>query len=196
MKKFVILGVICSFLFGGDAFSARVSASGTGGRGGVSAPSNSATNASDAILRIEKNSGPGSSTQKSKPSGSTSARMAVTRGRGASATTVQSTSAPATTKKVNARAATTQKVVSSGTSIASATTNTVVSEECRTKYYGCMDSFCMLDNTNGGRCLCSDKNAEFDEILAQIQKLDEQSYAMATTGVERVNMGPSRPITS
>ena len=134
MKKFVILGVICSFLFGGDAFSAtRAPARGQAQKAGT--------------------------VQTAKAPGATSARAAVTRGRGASATTVQSTSAPATTKKVNARAATTQKVVSSGTSIASATTNTVVSEECRTKYYGCMDSFCMLDNTNGGRCLCSDKNA-------------------------------------
>lgn len=47
----------------------------------------------------------------------------------------------------------------------------------------------MLDNANGGRCMCSDKNAEYDSILAEIQSLDEQSYQMATFGVEQIEMG-------
>ena len=47
----------------------------------------------------------------------------------------------------------------------------------------------MLDNDNGGRCICSDKNAEYDSILAQIEELDQQSYQMATYGVERIEMG-------
>ena len=54
-----------------------------------------------------------------------------------------------------------------------------------------MDSFCMVDNTNRGRCQCSNRAAELDKVLEQIQKLDEQSYAMATEGVERINMGDS-----
>ncbi|MBR6838131.1 MAG: hypothetical protein IKM94_01000, partial [Alphaproteobacteria bacterium] len=90
---------------------------------------------------------------------------------------------------VTARAATTQKAIVSGTKIAGATSNTIVSEECKEKYYGCMDSFCMLDNANGGRCLCSNRNEDLDKVLEEIQKLDEQSYAMATSGVERINMG-------
>ncbi|MCQ2581579.1 MAG: hypothetical protein MJ170_01185 [Alphaproteobacteria bacterium] len=96
---------------------------------------------------------------------------------------------PTKTSTVTARAATTQKVVNNGTKIATATTNTVVNEECKTKYYGCMDSFCMLDNTSGGRCLCSDRNADLDKVADEIQRLDEQTYAMATTGVERIEMG-------
>ena len=47
----------------------------------------------------------------------------------------------------------------------------------------------MLDNASGGRCLCSDRHTELDKVLDEIQKLDEQSYAMATSGVERINMG-------
>ena len=47
----------------------------------------------------------------------------------------------------------------------------------------------MLDNANGGRCICSDKNAEYDAILEEIQKLGEQSYQLATVGVERIEMG-------
>ncbi len=90
---------------------------------------------------------------------------------------------------VAARAATKQKVIGTGTKVASAAKNVVVSEECQQKYEGCMDAFCMLDNETGGRCICSDKNAEFDSILAEIEKLDQQSYQMATTGVERIEMG-------
>lgn len=106
----------------------------------------------------------------------------VVRGRSATPTT----SAP---KPVAARAGTTQKVIGTGTKVATAAKNVVISEECRAKYEGCMDAFCMLDNETGGRCICSDKNAEFDAILAEIEKLDEQSYKMATVGVERLEMG-------
>ena len=88
----------------------------------------------------------------------------------------------------NARAAK-QSVLSTGTKVASATENTAVDQVCWGKFSGCMDSFCMLDNANGGRCICSDKNAEYDAILEEIQKLDEQSYQLATVGVERIEMG-------
>ena len=107
----------------------------------------------------------------------------VNRGRAATTT--------ATKPVVAARAATTQKVIGTGTKVATANKNVVVNEECQQKYYGCMDSFCMLDNDTGGRCLCSDRNAELDEILAEIEKLDQQSYNMATVGVEKIEMGDS-----
>ncbi len=97
--------------------------------------------------------------------------------------------ARAATRPIAARAGTKQKVINAGTKVQSATTNTVVDQECQDAYFGCMDSFCMLDNTSGGRCQCSNKNAEFDSILEEIMKLDEQSYAMATEGVERLKMG-------
>lgn len=162
MKKLFAFGLILASVIGGDAFGAVAA------RGAATArrPATTAT----------------SSTKTTTPSANrTAPRAAVSQ--------PKQNTASSTTKKVNARAATTQKAVNSGTKITSATANTVVSEECKTKYYGCMDSFCMLDNTNGGRCLCSDRNAELDTVLAEIQKLDEQSYAMATTGVERIEMG-------
>ena len=169
MKKFVALGVICSVLFAGDAFSARVSATATRGRAPATV----------------------SATNNVTPTPTTSARAAVTRGKVPSAGGTVTKAASGKSGGISARAATTQKVINSGTKIAGATTNTIVSEECKTKYYGCMDSFCMLDNANGGRCLCSNRNAELDKVLEEIQKLDEQSYAMATDGVERINMGES-----
>ena len=94
----------------------------------------------------------------------------------------------ATAPVSNARAAK-QSVISTGTKVATATQNTAVDQVCWEKFSGCMDSFCMLDNANGGRCICSDQNAQYDAILEEIQKLDEQSYQMATAGVERIEMG-------
>ena len=116
------------------------------------------------------------------------ARSATTGRTTVSRSATPASTAPATTGVV-ARAGTTQKVISTGTKVASATENVIVSEACRQKYMGCMDSFCMLDNDNGGRCICSDKNAELDTVLAEIEKLDQQSYQMATVGVERIEMG-------
>lgn len=120
------------------------------------------------------------------PSAPAVAARSATTGR----TTVTRGPAPAVQPAgVAARAATTQKVINKGTKVTSATQNVVVSEECRQKYDGCMDSFCMLDNTAGGRCICSDRNSELNDILAEIEKLDQQSYQMATLGVEKIEMG-------
>ena len=87
-------------------------------------------------------------------------------------TTTQSVAArsattPAATTKsptVAARAATTQKVIGMGTKVVAANKPVVSNEECQQKYFGCMDSLCMLDAANGGRCVCSNKNATFDSI--------------------------------
>ena len=117
------------------------------------------------------------------------APAATTGGRTTAARAAKPTATTAQPKTVAARAATTQKVIGSGTKVAGAAKNVVVSEECQAKYEGCMDAFCMLDNESGGRCLCSDRNAELDLILAEIEKLDEQSYQMATLGVEKLEMG-------
>ena len=90
---------------------------------------------------------------------------------------------------VSARAATKQKAVNMGTKIATATENTVVPEECRNAFDGCMDSFCMLANTSGGRCRCDDRSEELDNVLDQIMKLDSQSKTLAEEGVERLQRG-------
>ncbi len=95
------------------------------------------------------------------------------------------TSAPV----VSARAGTTQKVIGSGTKVSTAVKNTVVNEDCTAKYNGCMDAFCMLDNENGGRCICSNKIKNFNSILSQIQDLEKRSYEMATLGVAQIELG-------
>lgn len=107
-------------------------------------------------------------------------------------TTAANGARAATTKKtMAARAGATQKVINMGTKVAKATENTTVSKECQDAFNGCMDTFCMLDNTSGGRCQCSDRNKELDLVLEEIMKLDEQSLTMATEGVERLQMGES-----
>lgn len=90
---------------------------------------------------------------------------------------------------VAARSATKQKAVNMGTKIATADENTVLPKECQDAFYGCMDSFCMLDNTSGGRCRCDARGAELDAVLEQIQALDAQSKTLAEQGVERLKLG-------
>lgn len=148
-------------------------------RGTRSGASNgTTTTVSSARSAVSARSGVTAPTSTSGRTGATG-RTTVSRG----------TSASGGTASVVARAGTTQKVISSGTKVTSATKNVVVSEACQQKYDGCMDSFCMIDNDNGGRCICSDRNAELDSVLAEIEKLDQQSYQMATVGVEKIEMG-------
>ena len=176
MKKLIALLVICCGIIGGDAFGAVRAGATSVARGRTPVATNTQT----------------------QNATTTSAKQTTSRGRAAALPGQKTSGAVASQQKapvapkssgVTARAATTQKAIVSGTKIAGATSNTIVSEECKEKYYGCMDSFCMLDNANGGRCLCSNRNADLDKVLEEIQKLDEQSYAMATSGVERINMG-------
>lgn len=99
------------------------------------------------------------------------------------------TTTPAAASPMAARAGKTQKVVSNSTKVTEATTNTAVSQECQNWFFGCMDSFCMVDNVNGARCQCSDRNAELQTVMEEIAKIDEESYILATEGVERIKMG-------
>lgn len=117
------------------------------------------------------------------------ARAAATKKVATPTVKTNATAAPSTGKPMAARAGATQKVIQTGTKVATATTNTTVPQECQDAFYGCMDAFCMLDNASGGRCQCSDRITELDKVLEDILKLDEQSYIMATEGVERLQMG-------
>ncbi|MBO7645272.1 MAG: hypothetical protein J6S57_03145 [Alphaproteobacteria bacterium] len=130
------------------------------------------------------------SSSNSSNSSVTSARAASVRGViKNTATTSQNNATVSAGGNVAARAGAKQKVINMGTKVSAATENTVVSEECQTAYYGCMDAFCVLDNASGGRCQCSDRHTELDAVLEEIMKLDEQSLLMATEGVERLQMG-------
>ncbi len=124
----------------------------------------------------------------------TSARSAVRSAR--SATPTKTASAPTAPKPVAARsgtvaarAATTQKVVGTGTTVTGAAKNSVVDDACQQKYEGCMDAFCVMENANGGRCICSNQVKKYDTLLAEISELDQQSYKLATAGVQAIESG-------
>ena len=183
MRKLLILPVIMAFCV---ADSGAFAATARGGRTGATAGAAVATK--KPVARAATSSAAGTST---KTTGGVAARAAkktgVTTTGVKKASPAKSTGAGSSTK--TARAAATQKVLNMGTKVKGATENTVVDEECQNAYYGCMDAFCMLDNASGGRCQCSDRNKELDVVLEEIMKLDRQTLAMATEGVERIQMG-------
>ena len=188
MKKVLFLSfALLSVMLDGTVFAAPAARGGraTAGRttGGAaattSAPKTMSARAATGVKTAPKTGGTAAT------AGKTAGRTTGTRGGTSASTGASAPKAPT----VSARAATTQKVVGTGTKVSGAAKNIVVSEECQAKYEGCMDAFCMIDNDSGGRCVCSDKNAELDAIFAEIEKLDEQSYQMATFGVEKLEMG-------
>ena len=173
-KLFVSAFLICGIIACADAAPRAGGASARSGGSTASAPSATSGGATVGRSAVKARSAtPAASVKTAAPS-----QM-----------TVAARSATSQPKVSAARAATTQKVINSGTKIAGATKNTAVNEACQEKFFGCMDAFCMLENTNGGRCTCSDRNAELDEVLSEIERLDQQSYQMATFGVEQIEMG-------
>ena len=160
-------------------------------RGRLTAPS-AQTNAPRAAVVRGARSATSSSTAPTTASGAgvvqrhnTSPSLSSAEAKGS--TTVGRSATPA--KPTTAARAAKQNVIAGGTKVTAATQNTLVDETCRQKFDGCMDAFCMLDNASGGRCLCSDRNKELNLVLAEIEKLDAQSYKMATEGVEKIEMG-------
>ncbi|MBO5705353.1 MAG: hypothetical protein J6R99_05020, partial [Alphaproteobacteria bacterium] len=145
--------------------------------------------------RTQTNTNQQSQTKQTAARAATGARTAPRATTGSRTTSARSAKPTATTanntpqKTVAARAGTTQKIINTGTSVASASQNVLIDKTCQEKYNGCMDSFCMLNNANGGRCVCSDRNDELNNALAEIEKTDELSYQMATVGVEQLEMG-------
>ncbi len=145
------------------------------------------TSSADAL--IPSTSSANSARTRSIATTSSASSAPTTSARAAVRTTSARSATPSTGSVVSARAGITQKVVNSGTAIAAATANTVVDPVCQQRFFGCMDSFCMLENDNGGRCQCSNQKANLDTVLAKIESLDAQSYKLATEGVEKVELG-------
>lgn len=177
MKKILVILVFLITGFGADAAGPRVGGNAATARSGRDATTSAATTSSSTSARAAR-----SRSATKTPTSPVTTTSTGTR----TTTTITSTESE---KRATAARAAKQSVISTGTKVTAAAQNTVVDEKCWNGFMGCMDSFCMLDNANGGRCMCSDKNAEYDSILAEIQSLDEQSYQMATFGVEQIEMG-------
>ena len=94
-----------------------------------------------------------------------------------------------------AAAAKKQSAIQNGTTIrARVEAKGVYDQECYDAYYGCMDQFCISDNENGGSCSCSDKNAEYERQLVDIQNILAEANRISTEEVEKIQAGANADI--
>lgn len=63
------------------------------------------------------------------------------------------------------------------------------SVDCREEYRQCMDDFCLLDESEGERCACSDNIKQSKTIIQGIEKLQSEAEELYTEGVERERLG-------
>ena len=89
--------------------------------------------------------------------------------------------------------ATSNTAGSAGTSApvvqSSDTTNAVVDEDCRDAYRACMDEFCLLGESEGERCACSDNINKSKSLIKEIQDIQAEADKLYTEGVEREKLG-------
>ncbi len=97
----------------------------------------------------------------------------------------------------------TVSAINAGTTIAKKSTQSTVPSDCQEQLFGCLDTFCLMDNANGGRCTCSDDGEKYDtqwrEIDDQIQRLESRTMATinaieTTPAVEKLASQKSEPL--
>ncbi len=62
-------------------------------------------------------------------------------------------------------------------------------ENCRDAYRACMDEFCLLDESEGGRCACSANINKSKKLIKEIQDIQAEADKLYTEGVEREQLG-------
>ncbi len=72
---------------------------------------------------------------------------------------------------------------------AGTTSASPVSTDCRTAYRACMDEFCLLDESEGGRCACSSTINQSKDLIKEIQDIQAEADELYTVGVEREQLG-------
>lgn len=103
-------------------------------------------------------------------------------------TGVKKTSTPAVQSAP--KATTTEEKPAEVTPEAEKIVNAVIGpDECRDAYRECMDDFCMLDESEGGRCSCSDNIKQSKSLIQEIQKIQGEAELLYTEGVEREKLG-------
>ena len=65
----------------------------------------------------------------------------------------------------------------------------IESGSCRDAYRACMDEFCLLDESEGYRCACSDNINKSKDLINEIQKIQSDADKLYTEGVEREKLG-------
>lgn len=61
--------------------------------------------------------------------------------------------------------------------------------DCRQAYRECMDSFCLLEESQGERCACSDNIEGAKAKINAVLKIQEEADKLFTDGVEREKLG-------
>ena len=69
------------------------------------------------------------------------------------------------------------------------TETTTVSGDCRDSYRKCMDEFCLLDESQGERCACSNNINSAKSKINAILAIQEEADKLYTEGVEREQLG-------
>ncbi len=107
---------------------------------------------------------------------------------------VVATDTSAATKKTTKKAATTS-AIKKGTSVrAKVEVKGIYDQECYDTYYGCMDQFCITDNSNGGSCTCSDDSIALEKKWSSIMAMVEEAERIRTVEVEKVKAGADADI--
>lgn len=85
-----------------------------------------------------------------------------------------------------------------GNNVVSGTTSVVASDvepesvgssDCRDAYRECMDNFCLLDESQGERCACSDNIERAKSKINEVLKIQSEADKLFTEGVEREQLG-------
>jgi len=63
------------------------------------------------------------------------------------------------------------------------------SNGCRDAYRECMDAFCLLDESQGERCACSDNIERAKSKINEVLKIQAEADKLYTEGVEREKLG-------
>ncbi len=94
-----------------------------------------------------------------------------------------------------AKSAGKQSAIQNTTTVRTRVTPTgLYDQACYDAYYGCMDQFCITDNSNGGSCACSDDNAAYEEKMAKIKEIVAEAERINTEEVERIQAGADADI--
>ncbi len=88
-----------------------------------------------------------------------------------------------------------QSAIQSGTTVRAKVAATgIYDQECYDMYYGCMDQFCITENTDGGSCACSNDFTKYEKKLVGIKDTLERAEKISTEEVERIEAGANADI--
>lgn len=108
---------------------------------------------------------------------------------GGSITTTMNTSGIGTGGVASAHATTTSAAATNAAGSATTNTTTASGASCRDAYRACMDEFCLLDESEGGRCICSENITAAQKLLADIKKIQAEADELMTTETQRARLG-------